>query len=158
MLTKNIKQSIDLCVLCWLATIDKDGNPNVSPKEAFIHDNNDKLLIANIASLGSVANIHKNNSVCVSFVDIFTQKGYKLKGRANIVEEKDSNYSELNQKLKKAIGDTFPIISIIQIEIKEITSIIAPSYKLFPEKTEADLIQQSLKTYDVERIVKEIHS
>ena len=32
-LTTEIKKAIDQSVLCWLATVSKEGIPNVSPKE-----------------------------------------------------------------------------------------------------------------------------
>ncbi len=37
MLTSDIKKYIDQSVLCWLATVSKDGIPNVSPKEIFTY-------------------------------------------------------------------------------------------------------------------------
>ena len=80
MLTTDIKKSIDTCVLCWLATVDKDQQPNVSPKEMFTYLDDHTLLIANIASPNSVRNIAQQPKVSVSFVDVFTQKGFKLKG------------------------------------------------------------------------------
>ena len=56
---------IEQSVLCWLATSDRDNFPNVSPKEMFTHFEENKLLIANIASPNSIANINVNNKVCV---------------------------------------------------------------------------------------------
>ena len=44
-------------VLCWLATVDDHGMPNVSPKEIFCCHGERELLIANIASPQSVRNI-----------------------------------------------------------------------------------------------------
>lgn len=58
-------------VLCWLATVDEDGMPNVSPKELFKHADDDRIIIAVVASSQSVRNISHTPSVCVSFVDVF---------------------------------------------------------------------------------------
>ena len=73
MLTADILKYIDQSVLCWLATADKDGQPNVSPKEIFAYHNGD-ILIANIMSPQSVKNIKANPKVAVSFIDLLTQK------------------------------------------------------------------------------------
>jgi predicted pyridoxine 5'-phosphate oxidase superfamily flavin-nucleotide-binding protein len=64
-------------VLCWLATVDEAGRPNVSPKEIFTAHGDDHLLIAHLASPGSVRNLRARPEVCVSFVDVFVQKGFK---------------------------------------------------------------------------------
>ncbi|UYG01261.1 pyridoxamine 5'-phosphate oxidase family protein [Halomonas sp. GD1P12] len=65
MITEEVKKYIDRSVLCWLATVDRDGDPNVSPKEVFAAYENDRLVIANIASAGSMRNILSNDAVCV---------------------------------------------------------------------------------------------
>ena len=83
MLQQNIKDYIKRSVLCWLATV--DGNqPSVSPKEIFTNYGDDTVIIANIASPNSIKNIIRNNKVCVSFVDIFSQKGFQLYGEAHV--------------------------------------------------------------------------
>jgi predicted pyridoxine 5'-phosphate oxidase superfamily flavin-nucleotide-binding protein len=88
MITNEVKKYIDNSVLCWLATCSKDGEPNVSPKEMFTYKDENTLLIANIASPSSIANIQENPKVCVSFVEVFVQKGFKIKGNAIIIAKK----------------------------------------------------------------------
>ena len=78
MLSPEIISSSRKSVLCWLATADAKGQPNVSPKEIFTFYGAEFLLIANIASPSSVRNIAANPLVCVSFIDIFVQKGFKV--------------------------------------------------------------------------------
>jgi len=101
MLTEEIKKYIDKSVLCWLATCNKDGEPNVSPKEMFTWQDEQTLLIAHIASPNSVANIRNNPNVCVSFVDVFVQKGFKLKGRARIIEKEHDAFPQKVKHLTK---------------------------------------------------------
>jgi len=151
MLTEEVRNSIKESVLCWLATSDENGCPNVSPKEMFIAFEEDKLLIANIASPESIKNIKSNSNVCVSFVHVFKQKGFKLSGKAQIIEGENSSYNDLKEELYSLGGRSFEIKSVIQIIIRKISPIVAPSYWLFPETTESSLIEQSLKTYKVSR-------
>ena len=144
--------SIQESVLCWLATVDSTGTPNVSPKEMFAAEGNAHLLIANIASPESARNIMSNASICVSFVDVFKQKGYQLKGRARLIEPSQVEYPEkLNVIHQQLGGENYPVKSIIEVEIKQVKPIIAPSYWLFPETTENQQIEQALKTYGVSR-------
>lgn len=84
-LSADIRRLIDRCVLCWLATVDPEGGPTVSPKEIFEALGDDRLLIAHIASPGSVRNLEHNPRVCVSLVDVFVQKGWKLSGSARVI-------------------------------------------------------------------------
>lgn len=149
-----IQKSIKQSVLCWLATVDSSGIPNVSPKEMFIADGDHHLLIANIASPGSVENIRSNENVCVSFIDIFKQKGFKLKGKATIIEEQHSIYPQKLKILRQLGGEEFPIKNIIDVTIVETTPIIAPSYWLFPDTSEHSQMMKSMDSYGVNPRIK----
>lgn len=144
-----IKQYINQSVLCWLATSDKDNFPNVSPKEMFTFLEENKLLIANIASPNSIQNIKGNNKVCVSFVDVFVQKGFKIKGIARIIEEKDIDFETKVGIIKSLFTDKFPIHELIEIEAQQIETIKAPSYLMFPDITEQEQIASAKKTYKI---------
>ena len=115
MINSEIEKSIDNSVLSWLATTSEDGFPNVSPKEAFVYDGESKILVANIASPTTVRNLKRDPRVCISFVNVFIQKGHKIKGQAKIIMPGDSGYETRLRKLTDAIGTAFPIISIIEI-------------------------------------------
>ena len=149
MLDKETKIYIEKSVLCWLATSDNDNFPNVSPKEMFTHFGKNKLLIANIASPNSIKNILQNNKVCVSFVDVFIQKGYKIKGEAVFINKEHLDFEYKKTVLTNIYSDKFSINGIIEIEIKKIETIKAPSYILFPEITEEQQIDSAMKTYKV---------
>jgi predicted pyridoxine 5'-phosphate oxidase superfamily flavin-nucleotide-binding protein len=149
MFTQEVIKYIEESVLCWLATSDKDNFPNVSPKEMFTHFEDNKILIANIASPNSVANILENSNVCVSFIDVFIQKGFKIKGQATVIYKNDSIFSLKVKPLTNLYSDKFPISAVIEIEVENIEIIQAPSYFLFPEITEQQQIESALETYKV---------
>ena len=137
------------CVLCWLATATNDGTPNVSPKEMFVPHGEDCVLIANIASPNSVANIARNPSVCVSFVDVFKQKGFKIRGTATLVATSDPAFHSLLAEIHQRGGEDFPVRSIIKVRVEATEPIIAPSYWLYPEATEQSKVDQAMETYGV---------
>ena len=149
MLNSEIKTYIDKSVLCWLATSDSDNEPNVSPKEIFTHIGDNTLLIAHLASPISASNIKENPKVCVSFVDVFVQKGFKIKGIAKLIEKEDKDFDEKLKPLTELFTDKFPIKAVIEIEIKKVDPILAPSYFLYPETTEEFQIKSAMKTYKV---------
>ena len=147
MLSEEIKQSIDESVLCWLATADEKGEPNCSPKEVFTYLGHDQLIIADIASPNSVDNLRQNPLVCVSFVHVFKQKGYKLKGRAKYVTPQCKEYAELFGLVEPAVGNVFPVRGIILVSVTSCSPIIAPAYYLVSGLTEESQIRAAKKTY-----------
>lgn len=146
-LTNEIKECINKSVLCWLATASSENIPNVSPKEVFNHYESDKIIIANIASPQTIKNILVNKNVCVSFIDILIQKGFQIKGKADIIKKKDSEFVKMEDILTKMTGGKFPFSSIIKISVEQIKPIIAPKYLLYPETTEKEQIESAKKTY-----------
>ena len=46
MLNDAVRTDMANSVLCWLATVDADGTPNVSPKEIFASHGDDRIVIA----------------------------------------------------------------------------------------------------------------
>ena len=131
------------------ATCDADGWPNVSPKEIFCAEDDRSLLVAHIASPQSVRNIRANPRVCASFVDIFVQKGHKLHGLAEVVGRDHPEFDRVAAPLRARAGDAFPILAAIRIRVERIAEIVAPSYRLRPDTTEAAQVERALATYGV---------
>ena len=151
MLSPQVKESAASSVLCWLATVDESGQPNVSPKEIFAVFDSEHLVIANIASPASARNIETNSRVCVSFVDVFVQKGFKVTGLARNVKKHDPDFSVWSPPLAKMAGPRFPIHSVFVVQVKAVEPILAPSYRLHPNETsEESQIASAMQAYGVQ--------
>jgi predicted pyridoxine 5'-phosphate oxidase superfamily flavin-nucleotide-binding protein len=133
--------------LCWLATVSSNNIPNVSPKEIFNYYGTDSIIIANIASPQTVKNIKYNTNVCISFIDILVQKGFQIKGTAEIMEPSDSNFDDMKLILTKMTDGKFPFSSITKITIEQVKPIIAPKYFLYPDTTEEAQIESAKQQY-----------
>lgn len=144
-------------VLCWLATAGRAMQPSVSPKEIFAILDERHIAIADIASGNSVRNIRENPRVCVSFVDIFVQKGAQLYGSAIVLAPGDPGFAQAAQPLEQMTGSAFPIRHIILVTVDDAKDILAPSYLLFPDSTtERSQIRSALARYRVrERLAEE---
>jgi hypothetical protein len=142
-------------VLCWLATVDADGVPNVTPKEIFAAHGDDTILIADIASTNSVRNLSAHPKVCVSFVDVFRQKGFKVIGTARLVAQDDAAFKEVSAPLRMLTGGAFPIRHVIAVGVEKVSRIWAPSYSHFPERSEAELMDTAYRTYGVRPVLDE---
>jgi predicted pyridoxine 5'-phosphate oxidase superfamily flavin-nucleotide-binding protein len=152
MITPDIQAAIDRSVLSWLATVDPHGMPNVSPKEVFCSFGQNLVLIANIASPTSVRNLQTKPNACLSFVDVFVQKGYKLQGVAEVVASTDARYPQLSVPLVAITRGLFLIHSIIALTVRSAEQILAPSYRLIPGTTEDSQVEAALRAYGVCRI------
>jgi len=137
-------------VLCWLATADATGQPNVSPKEIYAIFDDQHIVVANIASPMTAKNVEATGKVCLTFVDILVQKGIKVIGTAKNVTSGNPAFATWAAPLLKMVGQRFPISSVIVVTAVAIEPVIAPSYRFYPaETTEADQIRSALKTYGV---------
>jgi predicted pyridoxine 5'-phosphate oxidase superfamily flavin-nucleotide-binding protein len=92
-LTDAVREAARRSVLCWLATVDAEGQPNVSPKEVWTIADDQHVVVAHIASPISARNIAQQPQVCLSFVDVFVQKGFKLVGTAREVRAADAEFA-----------------------------------------------------------------
>lgn len=150
MLSRKIQESATRSVLCWLATVDEAGQPSVSPKEIFAVFDNEHLVIANIASPQSARNIEANPRVCVSFVDVFVQKGFKLTGMARNVKKHEPEFAAWSAPLTAMAGPRFPIHSVFVVQVTAVEPIVAPSYRLYPEDcSEASQVAAAMRRYGV---------
>jgi predicted pyridoxine 5'-phosphate oxidase superfamily flavin-nucleotide-binding protein len=140
---------VENSVLCWLATVDPSGTPNVTPKEIFSCYGDDRIVVADIASTHTVRNIRSHPSVCVSFVDVFRQHGFKVVGLATVIEPEETDFAVVGADLLQMAGSDFPIRHLISVQIERVSRIWAPSYSLFPDRTEGERIQSAYETYGV---------
>lgn len=143
-----LEDFVSKSVLCWLATVDETGAPNVSPKEVFDMDGG-RLVIANIASPRSSANIKTNPLVCVSLLDIFEQKGLRLSGRAAVMSTTLDETEEMRRKLESKTEGRFPFSEVFVVEIDDVQPYMAPSWYLFPEMHPAERRSGALRSYGV---------
>jgi predicted pyridoxine 5'-phosphate oxidase superfamily flavin-nucleotide-binding protein len=152
MLSPDVQQAASRSVLCWLATVDASGQPNVSPKEVFAVFDAQHIVVAHIASPTTVRNLQQASKVCLSFIDVFVQKGYKVAGHARYVARAHPEFAHWAQALVAMAEPRFTVHGVIVVQAQAVEPIVAPSYRLYPaETTEASQIASALKTYGVQR-------
>lgn len=142
---------IDRAVLCWLATVSADGMPNVSPKELWRMHDRATVIIADIASGGSVRNLQTNPACCVSFVDIFRQKGFKLVGTGHVIGRKDADFEDTSAPLRAIAGNRFFVRNVIAMTVEHVAPIVAPSYALH-NASEEEMMANAFQAYSVKPV------
>ena len=149
-LSTAVREAARSCALCWLATVDADLQPHVSPKEVWAIADEQHLVVAHIASPVTARNIRQQPQVCLSFVDVWVQKGFKLLGTAHEVCADDPAFAAWAAPLLAMVGQRFAIQSVLVIRVTSVAAIVAPSYRFFPdETTEASQIEAAMRTYGV---------
>jgi uncharacterized protein len=132
-LSAGMRDAVEASVLCWLATADAQGQPNVSPKEVFA-PLRDGIVIAHIASPRSVRNIAVNPRVSVVVLDVFAQEGWKFTGRASLIAPGDELFGPLAAPLEDLTQGLYPILSVIRIDVDAADRIVAPSSWMYPDR------------------------
>jgi uncharacterized protein len=70
--------------LGFVATVNADGTPNLSPKGTFVIIDPATLAYGDVRSPGTRRNVAAGSNVEVNFVDPFTRKGCRIKGHASL--------------------------------------------------------------------------
>jgi len=86
-LTKEMKDLIEKQKVCFVATADKNGKSNVSPKGSIYVVDDETLAFADLYSQKSRANLKANPNIALAVVDLKALKGYQFKGKAELLEE-----------------------------------------------------------------------
>ena len=156
LLNESVREAARRSVLCWLATVDAEGQPNVSPKEVWAIADEQHVVVAHIASPISAHNIAQHPQVCLSFVDVFVQKGFKLLGIAREVRANDAEFTAWAAPLLAMVSQRFTIHSVLVIQVRSVVAIVAPSYRFYPnETTEASQVASAMRAYKVQAVEKD---
>jgi predicted pyridoxine 5'-phosphate oxidase superfamily flavin-nucleotide-binding protein len=156
LLNYSVREAASRSVLCWLATVDAEGQPNVSPKEVWAIADEQHVVVAHIASPISARNIAQHPQVCLSFVDVFVQKGFKLLGTAREVLADNVEFAIWAKPLLAIVGQRFTIQSVLVVHVKSVVAIVAPSYRFYKDgTTEASQVASAMRTYNVQAVEKD---
>jgi predicted pyridoxine 5'-phosphate oxidase superfamily flavin-nucleotide-binding protein len=82
-----MKRVVEEQRLAFVATVNADGTPNLSPKGTIAVLDDDHLMFADLASPQTIANLADNPAVEINVVDQVARKGYRFKGRALVLGE-----------------------------------------------------------------------
>ena len=86
-LTEEMKDLIATQKVCFVATSDKRGKTNVSPKGSIYVVDDETLAFTDLYSKKTRENLMVNPYIALAVVDLKGLKGYQFKGRAELLEE-----------------------------------------------------------------------
>lgn len=126
-ITADMEAIIKQAILSFVATINEDGTPNLSPK-ASLTVKNGILYFADIASPRTILNLKRNPAVEVNVVDIFQRRGYRFKGRALILPSGDDESLLIARWIWATNGPEYPVDHVVKIEATSITPLLSPAH------------------------------
>ena len=128
MITQEIKKFLDLQKLGYVATVNSDGNPNLSPKGTIIGWTDKTLAFADIRSPDTMSNLKINAHVEINVIDPLLRKGYLFSGEARIIQEGTLYEEILNHYRTNGIKS--PINSIVLVDVSCVSKVISPLYDM----------------------------
>lgn len=117
--------------LGFVATINADGTPNLSPKGTLAAWDDEQLVFADIASPNTSTNLAQNSAVEVNVVDPLIRRGYRFAGTA--VVHRDGATFEAGVEFYERRGTKRArerIRAIVVITITNARPLRSPAYAL----------------------------
>jgi predicted pyridoxine 5'-phosphate oxidase superfamily flavin-nucleotide-binding protein len=126
LLSQDVREFVNKTKLGFIATIWPDGTPNLSPKGTTIAWDEDHLAFADIYSPSTISNLLSNPSIEINVVDVFSRKGYRFKGSAEVLSSGEVFELALSHYMKAS--DLYKINNIVMVRVNEIRDLYSPIY------------------------------
>ena len=98
-LTQEIKDLIETNRIAYVATVDQNGAPNVSPKSTFSIIDDETFIFAEIMSSRTRQNLLNNPRIAIYFYSPEKNFGCQIKGRTEMLNSGEL-YEEMSEALK----------------------------------------------------------
>jgi predicted pyridoxine 5'-phosphate oxidase superfamily flavin-nucleotide-binding protein len=145
MLTNELKAIIAANPLGFVASVNADGTPNLSPKGTFVILDDAHLGFGHIRSPHTMANIAKRPAVEINFLDVLARKAARIAGVCDIVERGGADFNELYAAFE-SWGEYAKIMkALVSVRITKASLVLSPAYDL--GHTEEELRGQYRKKF-----------
>jgi len=141
-ITADMEAIIGQAMLSFVATVNEDGTPNLSPK-ASLTVRGGVLYFADIASPATVLNLERNPAVEINVVDIFQRRGYRFKGRALVLPPGDEEYSMIADWVRSTNGPEYPVDHVVRIEVTSSAPLLSPAHVFADPPRDQDEIRST---------------
>jgi len=135
--------------LCYVATVTPDGRPNLSPKGSLRVVDGDHLAFADIMSPQTMRNLKENPYVEINIVHPFLRRGYRFKGRCDIVTEGET-FDLVANELWQREGKQYPVNAVVRIDVETALPVRSPAYVFNKGVQEDDVRRIWLERYGVQ--------
>jgi hypothetical protein len=149
-ITDDMRLIVRATRLCFAATVDEDGSPNLSPKSSLMVYDDSHLVFANIASPNTVRNLRRNPAIEINAIDIFMRRGYRFKGTAELMLPGSPEYDFVADPFWAENGKQFPVHEVVKIALERAAPVLSPAYTVIDGLTEEDMREAWFAKYGVQ--------
>ena len=104
MIPQEVKSLFDGSQVCWMATADASGAPNVAPMRNVWWSGERNLVIGDMFMKATAANVQSTGQACLGAYDAETGRSWKMTGTATY-ETEGPNYDMAQAELHKKKPD-----------------------------------------------------
>lgn len=126
-LTDEMKRMVSGLRLCYVATVTPEGRPNLSPKGSLKVLDDDHVAFIDIMSPATMRNLKSNPYVEINMVDPFLRRGYRLKGRCEIVTE-GPVFDAVAGELWEREGRQYPANAVVRVTVEAALPVKSPAF------------------------------
>jgi len=123
----DMESIIKQAILSFVATVNEDGTPNLSPKASLMVMDG-VLYFADIASPRTILNLRRNPAVEINVVDIFQRRGYRFAGQALVLPPDEDESLMIAYWIWTTNGLEYPVDHVVKIETTSITPLLSPAH------------------------------
>jgi predicted pyridoxine 5'-phosphate oxidase superfamily flavin-nucleotide-binding protein len=136
--------------LGFVATVNEDGTPNLSPKGTTTVWDDEHLVFLDICSPGTVGNIEAGRvAVEVNVVDSILRTGYRFKGVARALRAGEEFDRVAQWYATERGSDVARVQSVVLIAVESAAPLVSPAYD--DGTPEAEIERRSLQRYGLKR-------
>ena len=149
LITDDMRRVIESTRLAFVATVNEDGTPNLSPKSSLAVVDEDRIAFADIASPNTVRYLKANPAIEVNAIDIFMRRGYRFRGTATLEPPGSAVFDRIAEPFWAENGRSFPIHGVVNIAVEKALPVLSPAYTFIEGVTEDALREAYYAKYGV---------
>lgn len=128
-LTEDAQRVVEEQRLSYVATVNDDGTPNLSPKGTLAVLDDDHLAFANIRSPRTIHNLQRRPAIEINLIDPIGRKGYRFRGTATVIDYGEQ-FTELLAFYREDRGLQNDVLAVVVMKVTQVEEVISPAYDL----------------------------
>ncbi|MCW5743627.1 MAG: GNAT family N-acetyltransferase [Alphaproteobacteria bacterium] len=130
-----VRRAIDSERMAYVASVNDDGTPNLSPKATLATVDDDHVAFCDLASPRTLANIAARPAVEANTVDLIRRKGWRLAGTARVVDG-GAEFESLATLFRgrgtnlAGVGRQPPVRRFVVIRVSRVSPLLSPAYAM----------------------------
>lgn len=144
-LTEDMQRILAEQKLGFVATVNEDGTPNLSPKGTFLVLDDEHIMFGEIRSPNTVRNLGERPTMEINFVDPFARKGFRARGEATYLARGTPEFDALFPRFAQWGELTERMNGIVKLRVERAVPLVSPAYDVGAD--ENDLRKTWLKHF-----------